>query len=224
MSTQADSEIAAPQYNTRALEFTIAIAGLAGTLLGLVWQQPAVHLRVIAGISVLVGALMLTHIPFATKWLLCQIARSRRYASLLDAKIATEDRLAKLRAKYALATGATPLAFLAFFSEEEQTVLLFARNNALNVESGEYLYIVDDVQCKYRGTAEVTTADRKIVYAKLGDADALFKGYLRDRIAAHPGMTCQAPESVVGLRESDIEARYDALREAMEESQDVQTY
>ena len=219
MANQQDLEVVAPHYSSRTVEITIAVAGTAGTFLGLLWQQPAIQLRVVAGASLLLGALVLTHVPFAVRWLICQITKVRRYTLVLKMKSEAEDRLSKIQAKYALAAGAVPLSMLGFFSEGETTIVVFARDDALTVQVGERIYIVDDLQRKHRATGTVRSVGRELVEAVLGDADALFKGYLRLRTEDNPGMTCEVPESLVGLRENDIEARYEAFRDAVEESQ-----
>ncbi|MCJ7492498.1 MAG: hypothetical protein MUP15_10195 [Dehalococcoidia bacterium] len=219
MTIQTDAEIVPPRYSVRTLEITLAIAACAGTLLGLIWQEPAIQLRVIAGAGVVVGAVVLAHIPFMANWLLCQTARARGYPRLLEAKSQIQNRLADLQAKVALSAGSVPLPMRAFFAQAGQIILVFDKAGAAGVQWGERICVIDDLQRRYRGTALFVDVTTNIVKASLGDSDPLFKGCLYERINANPGMTCPTPEALRGLRENDIEAYLEAFSEAMEEIQ-----
>ncbi len=216
MIDSTEREIGEPNYSARLLEITMVVAALAGTMLGLLWQQPRLPLRVAAGAGILIGSLLLVNVPFAVNWVRAQWARARSYPRLLRLRTETENRLAKLQARYALATGAIPLPVVGFFPEEGHIVIVLDTDDASELHSGENIYIVDTIQRKHVGTAVVSTVSGKRVDTSLGEADALFKGFLLKQISANPGVACGPQESLIGLREKDIEAHYSAVREAEE--------
>ena len=202
-----------PHYTREILLLALAVAAVGIPLITFVWADPYAKRR--AAVAFVFAAVLLAAVlvPYLLQAIWCQVRRARTYPRLLEVKADIEDLMARERGRQALRLHPPLFTGMRFYVEAGVIMFALDVGAASAFSKGDTLLIIHTLKRKWVGTATVADVAAGRLDARLGEADPVFEGFVRQQLQKNEH---DIPD-VAAVTQADVDARDQAVEEFLEE-------